>query len=118
MNVQLKSLKALSSKVAKIIAKHRLIEPNDRIIIGLSGGNDSYVALDVFAFIHKKSPFPFEMKAIHVIIKEAGYKADLDFMTSFCEQRNIPLEILELSVDITKNPDKSPCYAYYINKWI
>lgn len=101
----------LSRKVGQTIQQHSLIEPNDRVLVGLSGGKDSYALLEILADRKKHLPFPFDLFAVHVVIKEVGYLNDLEYMKKFCNNLNIPLNIIEESVDLHQNPKKAPCYV-------
>jgi len=101
----------LSRKVGQTLQKHSLIEPHDRILIGLSGGKDSYALLEILADRKKHLPFSFELFAIHVIINEVGYLNDLEYMKKFCTNLNVQLHIVSESVDLFKDPKKAPCYV-------
>lgn len=101
----------LSRKVGQTIHQHELIEPNDRLLVGLSGGKDSYALLEILADRKKHLPFSFELFATHVIIKEVGYLNDLDYMKQFCKNINVPLYIFEESADLNKNSKKAPCFV-------
>ena len=101
----------ISKKVGQTIHEHALLEPNDRVLVGLSGGKDSYVMLQTLADRKKHLPFPFELFAVHVIVKEVGYNNDLEYMRSFCETLNVPFYLIEESVDVTQDPKKAPCYV-------
>lgn len=101
----------LSRKVGQTIHQHALIEPNDRVLVGLSGGKDSYALLEILADRKKHLPFTFELFAVHIIVKEVGYLNNLEYMQRFCASLNIPLQIIEESVDLNQNPKKAPCYV-------
>ena len=64
-------LKRLGRKVYNYIGKaiynYGLIKEGDRIILGISGGKDSFVLLHDFARRMKKSPVKFYFEAVHVV---------------------------------------------------
>jgi len=101
----------ISKKVGQVIVEKKLIEPNDKVLVGLSGGKDSYLLLEILADRKKHMPFPIELFAVHVVVKEAGYKNDLDFMRSFCTQLSVPFYLIETNVDFNRDSKKSPCYV-------
>jgi tRNA 2-thiocytidine biosynthesis protein TtcA len=101
----------LSRKVGQTIQKHSLIEPNDRLLVGLSGGKDSYALLEILADRKKHLPFSFDLFAVHVIINEVGYLNDLEYMKNLCTSLNVPLHIIHESVDLFKDTKKVPCYV-------
>lgn len=62
------------STVSKTIRKKKLFKRDDRIIVGLSGGKDSVVMLDVLNKIEKK--FPAELIAVCIDEGIDGYRDD------------------------------------------
>ena len=60
-------LKHLSSKTGKAIGDFKLINEGDRILVGLSGGKDSWTLLHVLYQLKKKAPSPlFLVKELHL----------------------------------------------------
>jgi tRNA 2-thiocytidine biosynthesis protein TtcA len=106
-----KQFHKIAKKVGQVIQEHALLEPNDRVLVGLSGGKDSYLLLEVLANRQKHLPFPVELFAVHVYVKEAGYNNDLDYMREFCHKLSVPFYLIEESVDLNKDPKKAPCYV-------
>lgn len=103
--------KKISRKVGSTIFEHNLLEANDRLLIALSGGKDSYILLEILADRKRHLPFPIELFAVHVAIKEVGYNNDLVYMQSFCDELNVSLTIVETSADLFQNPKKAPCFV-------
>lgn len=87
----------MSSHELKELAE--LLAPGERIIVGVSGGVDSMVLLDI---LHRnKEILRKEFKVLHVnhhISPQSGEWAQ--FVTEYCEARGIPHEVVD--VDITK----------------
>jgi tRNA(Ile)-lysidine synthase TilS/MesJ len=98
-------------RVAKICSKYGMLAANDRILIGLSGGKDSLFLVESLAYIKKHLPFPVEIIVAHIHIKEVGYLADESFQSKFCNTLGLNYIWEELTVDITANPKKSPCFV-------
>lgn len=73
--------KNLERRLLKLLAKasheHRLLEPNDRVMVAVSGGKDSHVLLHLLREIQKKAPFPFTLIAVNVDQKQPGFPADV-----------------------------------------
>lgn len=103
--------KKISRKVGSSIFEHQMLEPNDRVLIALSGGKDSYILLETLAERKPHLPFPVELFAMHVVIKEVGYNNDLNYMQQLCNDLKIPLYIEEGEVDLFQNPKKAPCFV-------
>ncbi len=78
----------LQEKVGMTISKYNLIQKNDIIIIGVSGGPDSMTLLDILDKLKNK----FEIKLIvahinHMLRKEADIEEE--FVKENCKKRNI-----------------------------
>lgn len=58
--------KHLMSDVARASGDFRLIEPNDRIMVCVSGGKDSHSMLYLLRQLQRKSPFPFSLVAVNL----------------------------------------------------
>ena len=51
-------------KAGEAVAEYRMIEDNDRIMVGLSGGKDSFVLAHVLYELQKKAPVNFELVCV------------------------------------------------------
>ncbi|MGD8781453.1 MAG: tRNA lysidine(34) synthetase TilS [Ignavibacteria bacterium] len=83
------NLKTIEQKVLKSIDSHFLIESNDKILLGLSGGADSVFA---FYFLLKfKSRLKIEFACAHLNHGLRGIDADADekFCSELCLENNI-----------------------------
>lgn len=58
--------KKLLSKLQRASKKFGMIKPNDRIMVALSGGKDSYVLLHLIKTLKKKIPFKLSFFALHI----------------------------------------------------
>ncbi len=68
--------KSYTKKLWRGIVEFDLIEPNDRIMIGFSGGKDSSFLAYALSVIQKSAPIPFEVEAVHI---DLGFNPDFDF---------------------------------------
>ena len=84
--------------VRKQILKLHMIEPNDRILVGVSGGADSVALLLVLKEIQKELEFTLE--AIHVEhgIRGAESQADQSFVEELC--KSLQVDYHSYSVDV------------------
>lgn len=79
----------LEEKVLQTIKKYHLIEENDHIILGVSGGPDSTCLFHIFLNLQKEIKFTFTVCHInHGIRKEAI--EDEKYVEGMCKQYNIP----------------------------
>ena len=81
---QNKLAKRLRRQVGEAIADFNMIEANDRVMVCLSGGKDSYALLDVLLGLREKSPVPFTLVAFNLDQKHPGYPEHIlpEYLTS------------------------------------
>jgi tRNA 2-thiocytidine biosynthesis protein TtcA len=101
----------IAKKVTKAITEHRLIEDGDRVMVGLSGGKDSWALLNILDLLRKKAPISFSLVAVTVDSGYDGYRHDLIART--CEQRGWEYKIEHTNIgdvmnDILESND-TPC---------
>jgi tRNA 2-thiocytidine biosynthesis protein TtcA len=75
----------IAKKVTKAITEYNLIVDGDRVMVGLSGGKDSWALLQVLDVLRKKAPIEFSLIAVCVDSGYRGYRHDLISRT--CEER-------------------------------
>src|SRR4051812_1126031 len=75
----------LAKKVTRAITEHGLIEDGDRVMVGLSGGKDSWALLNILDVLRRRAPIAFSLVAVTVDSGYEGYRHDL--IAATCEQR-------------------------------
>jgi len=75
----------LAKKVTKAITEFNLIEDGDRVMVGVSGGKDSWALISILDLLRKRAPISFSLVAVTVDSGYDGYRHDLIAKT--CEQR-------------------------------
>lgn len=86
-----KLAKRLRRQVGEAIADFNMIEANDRVMVCLSGGKDSYGMLDVLLNLQQKSPVPFEVFAFNLDQKHPGYPEHI--LPEYLKGLGIPFRI-------------------------
>lgn len=69
--------KRLRRNVGRAIEDFGMIEHNDKVMVCLSGGKDSYTLLDVLMQLREHAPVDFQLIAVHLDQKQPGYDADV-----------------------------------------
>lgn len=103
-------MKHLLSLGRRAVEDYHMIEKNDRVLVGLSGGKDSLTLLTLLAELSHFYPEPFTVGAATVDMGFAG--ADFSPLREYCEKLGVPFflkrtQIAEIIFDIRK--EKNPC---------
>ena len=103
-------LNDFTGTVRRAVDDYRMIEPGDRVAVGVSGGKDSLVLLLALDHLRSYYPKPFELEAVTV---ELGFEG-MDFapVAALCAERGIPYtcrktDIKEVVFDVRK--EDNPC---------
>jgi tRNA 2-thiocytidine biosynthesis protein TtcA len=67
----------LAKKTTKAIIDYSMIDDGDRIMVGLSGGKDSWALLQILDVLRQRSPVRFSLIAVNVDSGYKEYKHDL-----------------------------------------
>ena len=99
----------LRKKTGTALRRFSMIQPHDRVLIGLSGGKDSLVLTLALAGFQRRSPYPFSLAASFVDI--TGGKEDTAPLQSFCDSLGIPFFVRAYPVlsIIEERKERSPC---------
>lgn len=106
---ELKLFRKLSRKAGQTIHEHNLLEDGDRLLMGLSGGKDSLILLEILADRIKAFPFKVELFVVHVIPENIGYHVNTDYLNEFCDKLGTKLITKTIEPDLA-NADKAPCF--------
>ena len=104
-----KLFKKLGRKMALTIREQNLLEEGDRILVGLSGGKDSMIMLELLADRIKAFPFHTEIFAVHIVPENIGYEVDLEYLKKFTAKLGVELRLETTSPDL-KDSKKAPCF--------
>ncbi|MEO0248640.1 MAG: tRNA 2-thiocytidine(32) synthetase TtcA [candidate division WOR-3 bacterium] len=69
--------RSILRRVGRAIKDYNLIENNDRIIVAISGGKDSWTLLHVLRLLQKRAPVHFDLLAVNIDQGYTGFRVDL-----------------------------------------
>jgi tRNA 2-thiocytidine biosynthesis protein TtcA len=101
----------IAKKVTKAISEYNLIDDGDRVMVGLSGGKDSWALLQILDILRQRAPIKFSLIGVTVDSGYDGYRHDL--ISTTCEERGweyriVHTEIGDVMEDLLTN-DATPC---------
>ncbi|KEI05593.1 tRNA 2-thiocytidine biosynthesis protein TtcA [Clostridium botulinum] len=91
------------------IEEYNMIEPGDKVAVGLSGGKDSIFLLFALRLIQMTSLKNFELIGINI---DLGFETNLASLECFCIKNNIPIIIEKTNIaEVVFNDreEKKPC---------
>ena len=88
----------LEEKVLQAIVKNELIENGDKIVIGVSGGPDSIMLLDVLIKLQNKINFDITVAHINHMIRQDAIE-DQKYVEQYCKNKNIPCFVKQEKVE-------------------
>ena len=101
--------KDIWSKFVKAVIEYDLVKENDKIMVCISGGKDSFLLAKCMEELQKHGKFPFEV--CYVCMNPGYNEANLNLIKENAKTMNIDLEIFESDIfDIVSTVEKSPCY--------
>ena len=107
------------------MATYHLIEDDDKILVGLSGGKDSLLLTELLAKRAKIDHPRFKVEALHVRMENIHYETDTSYLQWFCEALNVRLHVkttsFEIGPEAIKNSrdarrQKQPCFLCSWNR--
>lgn len=103
--------KKLQKATAQAIQQFSMIESNDKIMVCLSGGKDSYTMLDMLLYFQKVAPISFEIIAVNLDQKQPGFPEEV--LPNYLSNLSIDYKIIEKNtykIVMDKTPEgKTTC---------
>lgn len=88
----------LEEKVLNLIKRDNLIEPNDKVVIGVSGGPDSITLFHILNKISKNLNFEIVVAHINHGIREEATE-DEQYVENWCKKFDVPFFALHVNVE-------------------
>lgn len=102
--------KEIWSKFVKAVKEYELIKENDKVMVCISGGKDSFLLAKCIQELHKHSKVSFD---VHYVVMNPGYtEKNLNKIKENASILNVPIEIFESDIFevVDRVGGKSPCY--------
>ncbi len=101
----------LAKKTTRAITEFGLIEDGDRVMVGLSGGKDSWALLAILDVLRRRAPIDFSLVAVNVDSGYEDYRHDL--VAEACAARGWEFHHVHTSIgetiDTVLDADATPC---------
>ncbi len=81
----------IAKKVTRAITEYNLIEDGDRVMVGLSGGKDSWALMQILDVLRRRAPIEFSLVAVNIDSGYEGYQHHR--LTETCAARGWELHV-------------------------
>ncbi len=102
--------KEIWSKFVKAVSDYELIQENDRIMVCISGGKDSFLLAKCIEELIRHGKFPFEAK---YVVMDPGYSEEhRQDIINVAKKLNLDIEIFKSDIfdSVINMEASSPCY--------
>jgi tRNA 2-thiocytidine biosynthesis protein TtcA len=89
----------VAKKTTRAIVDYGMLEDGDRVMVGLSGGKDSWALIQILDVLRRRAPIAFSLVAVTVDSGYDGYRHDL--ISKTCEQRGWEYRIVHTEIGET-----------------
>ncbi len=101
--------KEIWARFIKAIKEYELIDENDKIMVCISGGKDSFLLAKCIQELKKHGKIYFD--ACYVVMNPGYTEENKNLILDNAKRLNIPIEMFESDIfNIVYDIDKSPCY--------
>lgn len=105
----------IRERFVKAFVTYHLLEDDDRVLVGLSGGKDSLCLLEMLAKRARISHPRFQVEALHVRMENIDYKTSTEYLERFCKELNVTLHIRTTSFENNEDMKQKP--ACFLCSW-
>ena len=102
-------MQKLVGLVRRCVEDYKMIEPGDRIGVGVSGGKDSLALLVLLAALREYNHNPFTIEAITI---DMGLGMDYTEIEKLCDSLNVPFHLIRTEIGpiiFDHRKEKNPC---------
>lgn len=113
MTAQEHLFRKINERFVKAFAAYQLLQDDDHILVGLSGGKDSLLLTELLAKRSRIQHPRYMVEAVHVRMENIHYETDTTYLHQFCSNLDVPLHIVTTGFDEGKKP---PCFLCSWNR--
>ncbi len=102
-------MQKLIGLVRRCVEDYDMINPGDRIAVGVSGGKDSLALLVFLAELRKYNHIPFDLEAITI---DMGLGMDYSVIEQLCKDLDVPFTLVKTEIGpviFDYRKEKNPC---------
>ena len=102
-------MQKLVGLVRRCVEDYNMIQPGDRIGVGVSGGKDSLVLLVLLAQLLQYNHNPFTIEAITI---DMGLGMDFSAIAKLCDELEVPFHLIKTEIGpiiFDHRKEKNPC---------
>jgi len=101
----------IAKRATKAIVDFQLIEQGDRVMVGLSGGKDSWALMQILDVLRERAPIDFSLVAVNINSGYTGFRHDL--VSEACAARGWECRIehttIGAAIDDILDDGETPC---------
>ncbi len=113
MTEQERLFRKINERFVKAFAAYQLLEDDDHILVGLSGGKDSLLLTELLAKRARIQHPRFQVEAVHVRMENIQYETDTTYLQQFCDNLGVTLHLVTTRFDEGQKP---PCFLCSWNR--
>ncbi|MBP9024102.1 MAG: hypothetical protein KBH06_12935 [Spirochaetes bacterium] len=111
-----KLIRDIRKQAGKTIFKYQMLDQNDHVLAGLSGGKDSLAMIDILAEKMRRIPVKFKTTAAYIELAGIPNKIDPLRLKEFCEERSVGFIHRMAEIDLTRDEAKDRCYVCALHR--
>lgn len=103
--------KRIRERFVKAFVTYHLLEDDDYVLVGLSGGKDSLCLLEMLAKRARIDKPRFKVEAAHIRMENIHYETDTTYLQQFCDSLGVPMHIITTSFETTPAAENSSLFT-------